>query len=174
MSARGCRDRVLLMLEALENRIAPALTITPTFDSSIASDANAAAIESTIDSAIKFYENAYANSITVTIKFQEGGGLSHNNSKFYKIPYTTFCAALAAEPQTADTATALLHLPDQTNNPVSNDANVLVRTADIRALGIAGNYPPNGGFDGVITLNTSLTTPGSPGSTGAYSLFTLV
>ena len=163
-----------LTVERLEDRALPAFTITPTFDSTITGDANAAAIENTINSAISFYESAFTNSIDVTIKFKEmSSGAGVSDVTFYPIPYNTFRAALAAEPQTADTAIALANLPNQTNNPVNNDANLLIKTADIRALDIPGSFPPMGGFDGVVSLNTSISTPGSPGSTNLFSLFAL-
>jgi hypothetical protein len=170
------RPQRLLTLERLEDRTLPALTITPSFDSSITSDANAAAIESTINSAISFYESAFTNPIDVTIQFKEiNSGFGLSNATFYPIPYTTFRAALAAEPQTADTATALANLPNQTNNPVNGGADLFIKTAEIRALGIAGNFPPTatGGFDGLISLNTTVSTPGSPGSSGQFSLLAL-
>src|SRR5689334_10547560 len=47
------------------------LVITPTFDSSITSDANATSIINAINSAIDFYYYAYSDPINVTIKFKE-------------------------------------------------------------------------------------------------------
>jgi hypothetical protein len=50
---------------------ADALVITPTFDSSITSDPNAAAIEGVINTAINTYETDFTDPITVPITFQE-------------------------------------------------------------------------------------------------------
>src|SRR5207248_6835854 len=48
------------------------LTIVPTFDSSITSDPNAAAIEAGINAAIGRVESHILNPLTVNITFQEG------------------------------------------------------------------------------------------------------
>jgi hypothetical protein len=145
------------------------LVINPTFDSTITNDPNAVAIEGTINTAIRTYESTFSNNITVNITFQEmTTGLGRSNFTVFIVPYTRFRAALAAQPQTSDVATALAHLPNQTNNPVTNTANVLLKTADIKALGLTGFSLP--ASDGTVSLNTTITTPGSPGTTGQYSL----
>jgi hypothetical protein len=152
------------------------LVITPTFDPSITSDPNATAIENTINSVITYYEGLFTNKIDVTIDFMKGGGLGGSKPSSYAVPYAAFRAALAAEPQTADTMTALAHLPISTLNPVTGTTDLTIKTADIRALGIAGSYPSTlpGGYDGIVTLNTKITNPGSPGTSGAYSLYAVV
>ncbi len=48
-----------------------ALVITPTFDSTITGDANAAAIENVINGAIATYETTFTDPINVTITFGE-------------------------------------------------------------------------------------------------------
>jgi hypothetical protein len=147
------------------------LVITPTFDSSITSDPNAAAIEGTINSAIQVYENALTNPINVLIKFSEGGGLGSSSKTLYNVGYQPFINALTANATSTDDATALAHLPTGSTNPVTGISDFFVTTANLRALGFNGaTFPPSGGFDGFITLNTSLTTPGSPGSASLFSL----
>src|SRR5438067_792105 len=84
------RKRGALTLEWLEDRNLPSLTITPTFDSTIAGDPNAAAIQGTINAAIDFYENAFSNPIDVTIQFKVGKGLGTSTVAHYLIPYETF------------------------------------------------------------------------------------
>jgi len=150
------------------------LTITPTFDSTITNDANAAQIEQTINDVIQFYENTYANPINVTIQFKEmTSGLGQSNTTIYGFTYGQFRTALAnqyAISHQADQATALAHLPNQANNPITNDAFIWITTADAKALGL-GSLPGtfSGGFDGIIGLRTSITNP--PGSlAGNYSL----
>jgi hypothetical protein len=150
------------------------LVITPTFDSSLTSDPNAATILSTINSAINFYQSTFSNNVNVLIKFQAGGGLGTSNTTIYNIDYATFRSALAANATTADDATALAHLPVSSTNPVTGSRTINVKTANIRALGIPGSFPPIGGFDGVITLNTLLTDPGNPSSSQQYDLLAVV
>jgi hypothetical protein len=160
--------------------VAPAragLTITPTFDSSITSDPNAAAIEGAINAAISVYENTFSNNINVTIYFQEGGGLGESGKELYFTPYSSFRSALASElaanPSNTNLVTALAHLPNTTNNPVTGTSDMTISTANLKALGF-GSFPGvsvgGNNYDGQILLNTSLTTPGSPGSALQYSL----
>jgi PEP-CTERM motif len=146
------------------------LVITPTFDNSITSDPNAAAIEGTINSAIGIYESTYSNPINVTIYFQEGGGLGTSIKALYGVNYSDFRAALASEYASSgqsDQGTALAHLPNQVNNPVTGNPTMALSTANIKALGgpgLPGVTVGGQNYDGQIILNTALTFPGSPGS----------
>ena len=168
----------VLAIGAFPVRADVALNIIPTFDSSITGDPNAVAIEGTINQAISFYENTFtthtAAQIGVKIDFQEGGGLGGSTTGLYKESYSSFINALtAAGSGDATDTTALAHLPTGANNPVTGSTTINGKSAELRALGF--NTPGfvtnvNGTFDGVITLNTSLTTPGSPGSSLQYSL----
>ena len=160
-------------MPAAANSISP-LTITPTFDSSITSDPNAAAIETSINAAISFYTTnlttATAAPINVTIDFKEGGGLGESSTTLYKVTYQSFLNALiAASSGDLTDTTALSGILTGPDNPVTGSANIDVKTAELRALGYTG-VPPTGGFDGTIMLNTALTTPGSPGSAPDYNL----
>ncbi|MGA2542364.1 MAG: NF038122 family metalloprotease [Verrucomicrobiota bacterium] len=135
---------------------ARALIIIPVWDSSITNDPNAATIQGTINMAIQFYEARFADPITVSITFQkESIGLGTSFSFFAAIPYTQFLANLQRDATTTNDAIALAHLPPGPNNPVTGDANIKVKTANLKALGITGYEPPNG-IDGAISLNTSI------------------
>jgi hypothetical protein len=151
------------------------LLITPTFDSSITSDPNAASIVSTINSAINFYETTFSNAINVTIDFKEmTTGLGSSSTTLYKVTYQGFINNLIASSSgDATDTTALAHLPTGANNPVTGSTTINGKTANLRALGYTG-IPPIGGFDGTIGLNTHLTNVGSPGSSGTYSLLAVV
>jgi hypothetical protein len=166
---------IAVMLTAGASAYASALDIIPTFDTSITSDPNAAVIEGTINSVINYYDTTFttatASPIDVTIDFKEGGGLGASSTLVGQVSYQAFINALvAASSGGATDTTALAHLPIGPNNPVNGSTVIDVKTANLRALGFATALPP-GVFDGVITLNTSLTTPGSPGSSLQYSLF---
>jgi hypothetical protein len=149
------------------------LNITPHFASSITNDLNAAAIEATINSAVNYYNSTFtthSNAGPINITFQEGGGLGGSSKPVSAFSYTNFLANLtAASSGDATDTTALAHLPVSSNLPAAlgGGSTVELGSANARALGF--NFAP--GSDGTITLNTSLTTPGSPGSTLQYSLF---
>ncbi len=145
------------------------MIITPTFASNITSDPNAATIESTINAAIAVYESDFADPITVHITFQEGGGLGASSAFFQNISYAAYLAALTADAKTSDDATALAHLPTLAQYNAffpSAGGNINVKTANERAIGLANGANP----DGTITINTSLTFPGSPGTSSTFSL----
>src|SRR6202012_5318372 len=76
---------------------ASSFTITATFDSTITSDPNAAAIEGVINTAIAQFASLVTNPINVLIYFQEGGGLGESNTVSYNNSYTSFYNGLVAE-----------------------------------------------------------------------------
>ena len=129
------------------------LTITPTFDSSILNDANAATIESSINSAISVYEQDFTNPIDVNIDFKEGGGLGMSSTYYGQVSYKDYRNALTTDKAgTGDTA-FLSYLPAGPGNPVNGSDYVNVTTANLRALGFSTSGPQ---YDSTITLNTSI------------------
>src|SRR3954454_7648184 len=87
--------------------VSAGLHINPTFAASITSDANAAAIEATINTAIANIESQFSDPITVNITFQKGGGLGGSSTFFGTVPYATFLAALKGDAKTFNDATAV-------------------------------------------------------------------
>jgi hypothetical protein len=166
---------VVFVLSASAPAYAGSITITPTFASNITSDPNAAAIEGAINAAIADVTSHITSTqnLNVSILFQEGGGLGGSSTFVTKVSYTNFRSALstiaAANPSDTNLQTALASLPNQTNNPVNGNAFLQLTDAEARNLGISAS-PPSGHPDSTITLNTSLTTPGSPGSSLQYDL----
>jgi hypothetical protein len=149
-----------------------ALTISPSFDISITSDPNAAAIQAAVNDAIQVYQKAYTDPITVPIRFQEmNSGVGASNWYEYKIPYQPFMSFLSADRASVADSVALAHLPALANNPLNNSAWINVKTANLHALGIGtltSGLP--GGVDGIISLNTHVTDIGSPDTSGQWSL----
>lgn len=153
-----------------------ALTITPTFGSSITGDANAAAIESTINAAIAVYQSRFSDPANIKINFQAmTSGLGQSNTWLLNGSYASFRGLLAADATSASDATALASLPTGSANPIPGHSadNIYLSTAEYQALGGGSVTTPNG-FDGTVSLNTLLTDIGSPGSSGQYSLLAVV
>jgi hypothetical protein len=153
--SRRKRPGVVLRLEEFETRVTPAtgFTITPTFDPTITGAANADAIKNAINAAITYYQNTFSNPINVAILFQGDPTINGASSSGFHntISYTQFRAALASQPQTADTMTALANLPAQANNPVNNIPDLELSPAEIRALGISALY--------TVTFSATATVP---------------
>jgi hypothetical protein len=132
------------------------LVIIPTFDSTITSDPNAAAITNTINAAIQQYEAQFSDPITVTITFSKmASGLGQSQTYSSVITYSNLLAALNSDAKTTNDAIALAHLPAGPANPVNGNNSVTVTTANLRALGISSS-PPAGQTDSYISLNTSI------------------
>ena len=144
------------------------LVITPTFDSTITSDPNAATIESTIQQAIAVYESSFSDNVTVFITFTEmGTGLGQSSSSFNTISYQLYRSHLVSDATTMYDATALTQLPNTTANPVNGSTTMDLNLPNARAIGLTGVTPDGlGGFvswdssagspDGQIFLNTSI------------------
>jgi hypothetical protein len=104
---------------------AQALTITPSFDSSITSDVNGSAIEGAINLAIGTIDGLFANPVNITVTFTydagAAGNLESTTQTFYGYSYSSYKSALtadaAANPQNTVLATAVANLPK------GNDAN---------------------------------------------------
>jgi hypothetical protein len=146
------------------------LTIHATFDSSITSNLNAAAIEAMINRAISTYESLFNDPITVQIRFRyattlpngnpiPAGSIARSNFVFYTIPWSTFITALRADATTTNDNLANASLPS-----TALSANIKPASANGRAVAL--NTPPamfangtiaNGGpYDGIVTLNSAV------------------
>jgi hypothetical protein len=152
---------------------ATSFTIIPTFDSSITSDPNAAVIEGTINTAIQTYESIFNNPVTLNITFSEmTSGLGASSFDVYQIPWSAFYTALGNETPSPQDAIALANLPNTSVNPVTSTVDMLIKPANAAVLGIDLGLPA-GTSDGTVSVNTSMTTPGSSGTSGAYSLLSV-
>jgi hypothetical protein len=152
-----------------------ALQINAHYGSSITGNANAAAIEGTIQSAIAAYQAAFADPITVDINFENiTSGLGASSTYFYQIDYSAYRTLLGLDATTADDATALGHLPTTTNNPVNGSSRINVSTANLRALHVVNAFSGLG-IDGTVYFNSAITNITRPGSNpGKYDLFSVV
>ena len=179
---------VMLLATSLTGKAG--LVITSIFDGSIKSDPNAPGIEATINAAISVFENKYSNPVSVTIEFQEGSALGESDTGFlYTENYHTFYTGLVAE-DANPAAIAGLTARDAGNswlNPATDSLNILVKPANLRALGLSGaplcNVTGSSGsltcgntsggpnaIDGIISLNTAITYPPQSNNGSNYSL----
>lgn len=142
---------------------AQALTIVPTFSSSVS-----ASQQATINNAIGFYEQSFSDPISVSIDFSTVSGASYagqSQSSFDIYSYSSYSSALASD---AATYGNTIEQTAYNNLQYGNTAGYVAATsADLRALGCTtcgGQLTASGGsggsFDGVISINTSyFTTP---------------
>ncbi len=151
-------------------RTGTGLVINPTFDSSITSNPNAAAIEAMINRTIAIFQSLLSDPITVEILYRfaatdpggrplDSGTVSESNYAVYSIPWGYFTSALVTDAKTSDDNTANASLPTSSLTP-----NVTPSSANGRALALDtppamfsnGTVGDGGQYDGIVTLNSQV------------------
>src|SRR5438046_5799406 len=145
------------------------LVITPTFDSSITSNPNSAAIQSVINKAIAIHQSRFKDALTATILFRYSrtapngtllsSGVSRSDFPIYFIAWSTFITALKADAKTANDTTANASLPAS-----ALSTNIAVSSANGRTIGqitppgmfANGTVAIGGPYDGIVTLNSGI------------------
>src|SRR5437016_13634758 len=146
------------------------LIIHATFDSSITSNPNAAAIEAMINRAISIDESLFSDPITIQIFFRYSttapdgtplspGTISQSDLVVYTFPWSTCINCLRADAKTSNDDLANASLPG-----TALSSNIKPSSANGRAVAL--NTPPamfanarvgNGGpYDGIVTLNSAV------------------
>ncbi|MBV9128471.1 MAG: hypothetical protein JO117_10330, partial [Verrucomicrobia bacterium] len=130
-SAPACALALILAVPAY------ALTINPTFDSSITTDPNALVIEAGINAAIARVTADIANNVTVNILFQEGGGLGSSSTYISTQAYSTYVAELGAnQTRSVNDNIAITSLPASLAAVNGNAASTVTLALPLlRALG---------------------------------------
>jgi hypothetical protein len=133
--------------------------IVPTFASNITKDKNAAKIEAAINAAISALEADFSTPLITSIKFQEGGALGSGDYFPVQESYSAWRTALIAHATDANQGSAIASsVPKGPGNPVTGSQLIFLSPPNARALGFSVpslDLQP-GGFDDVITLNTSI------------------
>ena len=155
---------------------AHALTIQPTFDSSITSSPNAANVEGSINTAISTIDGLYSNAITVPVDFTynpvTGNNLLGTNQFYTAVSYSSYVALLAADaalnPANTVLPTALANLSK------GNDANGAKQLALSTALNamLTGTAAPSigSGQAPVININSNQTFGYTQPVSGVFDL----
>jgi hypothetical protein len=143
------------------------LIIIPTFDASID-----AATQSSINTAIAFYQNNISTPITVNIHFRNmSSGLGSSLFFSFTGSYSTWRSGWAATASSADDAAALASTPPGATNPINGSANIVLKSPNGRAVGL--NTPeqnftfggsPCPGFVGSGCIGINVTLANSHGA----------
>ena len=153
---------------------AASFTITPTFDSSFATNTHAAVIESVIQSAIKVYESTFSDPINVAITFDLSSSLDDAVSETEWTPltisYDTFSQALQKDAKDATDTMATAANPVALTNPVNGTKSIHIKPANAKALGISPCDPSCPQSDATIMIDPTQTDVEG----GHYSLLTAV
>lgn len=150
------------------------LTIVPTFDSSITSDPQSAAIENAVNQAIAVLQAKFSDPITVQIYFRYATteadtttplgahSLAQSNYVIYTVPWATYLTALTADATTSNDSTALASLPSSalTTSIIVSSANGRAVNLSTRpAMSSTAKIGSGAGFpyDGIVTVNSGAT-----------------
>src|SRR5438477_4764771 len=143
------------------------LIINATFDGSIMSNPNAAAIEAAINRAIAIFESLFSDRLTIPILFRYSskgaygsplGGVSQSEFAVISFTWSEYINALVADATSSNDFTARASLPSS-----ALSANVVVSSANARAIGLDtppdifanGTVGPGAPYDGIVTVNSS-------------------
>jgi hypothetical protein len=145
------------------------LMINPTFDNSIISNPNSAAIQAMINRAIAIYESLFSDPITIQILFRYSTTapngdplspdvLSQSRSVVYTVSWNDFVSALRADARTSNDNVANASLPRS-----ALSTNIAPSSGNGRAVGLNtpqamfpnGTIGQGGPFDGIVTLNSA-------------------
>jgi len=145
------------------------LVINATFDSSITSNPNAAAIQAMINQAVAVYQSLFTDPITINLLFRysttdaAGSALGSDtlvtrNGVVYTVAWNTVINALNSDAKSSNDRSAYSSLPTSALSP-----SVVLTSANGRAIGL--NTPPalladgsvatGGPYDAIVTLNSS-------------------
>jgi hypothetical protein len=135
---------------------ARATVIDATFDSSILSSPNAAAIEGAINTAIGVIDGLYTNATVIPVKFTydpaSAGNLLSTTQAFYTLSYSNYVGLLqadsAANPQNTVLTTALAHL--SSGNGAGGGATMLINGNQYNMLTGTTAHPASS----VININS--------------------
>jgi hypothetical protein len=157
--ARTCIALMVLVgvasLMLVPSASANGLIITPTFDSSITGNANAAQIEGAINTAISTMEGLFTNSVTIPVTFTYNpgapGNLESTNQFYFDTTYSSYVSLLQADstanPTNTVLATALANLSKGNDSNGSQD--LAVAGNQLAMLGVSST-PANA----VININS--------------------
>jgi hypothetical protein len=131
---------------------AHALLIAPIFDSSITGNANAAAIEGAITTAVNTIDGLYSNPVTIPVTFtynNDGSFLATTTQSYYYPSYNTYVNLLKADslanPENTVLATAITNLSQ--GNDANGAKNMAITGAQFTMLGVTA------AANATITLN---------------------
>jgi hypothetical protein len=160
---------------------AQALLIIPTFDSTLTSNANAAAYEAAINTAIGTIDGLYSSPGTVQVLFAYNSGvLGQSNTTDYKLSYTEYTNLLkadsAANPGNTVLSTAVAHLSSGNTANSVDATSALLRvalglSAAVGCLNASGVCGTGGTYDSIVSIgNVGLSSNGPGLNTQAVSV----
>jgi len=161
----------------LAPRASASLTIKATYDSSITTQTNAAAIENALSRAVQNFEDLYTNDVTINLTFYWGpagpftNGIALGRSE-YSLIFTTYpgiVSALSSHRASAADTNSVASLPAV--DPTGSGNRWLVCYAEAKVLGLRSATDPANDGDVGFSTNVSYTfDPNNRIASGKYDL----
>jgi hypothetical protein len=131
------------------------LTIIPTFDISITTNANVVGITNAINAAIDVLQSNVVDNVTVNITFvsDESVGLGQSFTLGEDVAYPDFLTALKSHAASSRDTNALSKLPNSPTDPVIGGTQIHLTTAQARMLGLDDSFT---GPDSTVSCKMSL------------------
>jgi hypothetical protein len=148
------------------------LTIIPTFDSSITTNANAAAIEAAINFSIGTLQSNLVDNATVKILFvsDESVDLGQSATWASDYIYADYLAALKSRATSINDTNGLSKIPNTAGDPLVNSNNINLKMPLARMTGLDSGYGPDG-YDSTISCKmSSMNFTRPPGDLTKYDL----
>lgn len=147
------------------------ITIMPTWDNTIVTNANAAAITNGIMFAIQAEQANLVDNLTVKILFVNTNvSLGENETWLISPSYSSYLTALKNSATSLNDTNALSRIPNSSTDPLATNSSINLQLPLARLFGFYPGYGPDG-FDGTVFLNIprmNLTRP--PGNPSKYDL----
>ncbi|HEV2691298.1 MAG TPA: NF038122 family metalloprotease [Verrucomicrobiae bacterium] len=147
--------KLMAAAAALGVTSAHALTIVPTYDSSIAANANAVGITNAIKYAIGVLQSNIVDNVTVKIMFvaDESVGLGQSETAGNEYAYSDFLTALRSHAVGSRDINALSKIPNATVDPLIGGSQIHLTSAQARVLGLDSSAPDS---DSKVSCKMSL------------------
>lgn len=131
------------------------LTIIPTFDVSITTNANVVGITNAINAAIQVLQSNVVDNVTVNVTFvsDETVGLGQSSTLGEDVAYSDFLTALKSHAADSRDTNALSKLPNSAIDPVIGGTQIHLTTAQARVLGLDPSIAPS---DSTVACKMSL------------------
>jgi hypothetical protein len=138
------------------------LTIIPTFDVSITTNANVVGITNAINAAIGVLQSNVVDNVTVNITFvsDESVGLGQSATFGDDVAYADFLTALKSHAASVTDTNALSKLPSSTTDPVVGGTQIHLTTAQARVLGLDNSILPADSIVACKMSSMNFTRPG--------------
>lgn len=148
-----------------------AVTIVPTWDSSITSAPNAAAITNALVFCIGTLQSNLTDNSTIKILFKSDPAVDLGQSQTWSTSYSysSYLATLSNSASDSNDRNALSRIPSTATDPLVSSNQIALNLPLARLLGLDSGYGPDG-YDSTISFNMTQMSATRPPAANQYDL----